>query len=216
MSRFFLPKKFLQATYSKRFAAVFSTPRTKAADLFKVRLARLDLSVCLWISAFLSRDLSLVLCLSLSLSLSPRVCPKTVQCKPTNANKSSRKRGTSYARTVTRNFARNLPETHKFYFTPQKLFITSFFLIFNYGPRQRPNNDNRNRGSSKHNWPHCRVANHHQSYSCTSSKRVSHCWSGVIRLVHCRRLVFYFKHYVIFFLKNNHKYVFTPCTITSY
>jgi hypothetical protein len=33
-----------------------------------------------------------------------------VQCKPTKANKSSRKRGTSYARTVTRNFARNLPD----------------------------------------------------------------------------------------------------------
>jgi hypothetical protein len=106
-----------------------------------------------------------------------------VQCKSTNANKSSRKRGTSYTWTVTRNFARNLPDTDLFYFTPQTVYYL-LFLIFNYGARQLPNNNNRNRGSSKHNWPRCRVEKHYQSYSCTSSKRVSHCWSGVIRLVH--------------------------------
>ncbi len=92
----------------------------------------LPVSICLSVYGslpfFLAICLSFSASLSLSLSLSPRVCPKTVQCKPPNANKSSRKRGTSYARTVTRNFARNLPDTHKFYFTPQKLFITYFFL----------------------------------------------------------------------------------------
>ncbi len=74
VSRFFLPKKFLQATYSKRFAAVFSTPRIKAADLFNVRLARLDLSVSeslpLFLAICLSFYASLPLSLSLSLSLS--------------------------------------------------------------------------------------------------------------------------------------------------
>ncbi len=70
VSHFFLPKKFLPATYSKRFAAGFSTPRTKAADLLNVRLARLDLSVSGSLPSFLAICLSFSACLSLSLSLS--------------------------------------------------------------------------------------------------------------------------------------------------